>query len=79
MLIKRLRGWEIPEREVTQETLVLRRRDALGTAAALSVAALAGALPGVARADTATVARNPKYTVDRALTAEKDATTYNNY
>ena len=30
-------------------------------------------------ADTTPVPRNPKYTVDRALTSEKDATTYNNY
>jgi sulfoxide reductase catalytic subunit YedY len=77
MLIKRRRGWEIPEREVTPEALVLRRRAVVAGAVALSVAA-----PGVlrsARADTAPPARNPKYTVDRALTGEKYATTYNNY
>ena len=77
MLIKRRRGWEIPEREVTPEALVLRRREVVAGAVALAVAA-----PGVlrsARADTAPPARNPKYTVDRKLTEEKDATTYNNY
>src|SRR5271165_1059825 len=77
MLIKRRRGWEIPEREVTPEALVLGRRGLVAGAVALSVAA-AGVSRG-ARADTGAVARNPKYTADRPLTAEKNATTYNNY
>ena len=79
MLIKRRKGWEIPEREATAEALVLRRRDAMAGAAALSLSASTITAPVAARADTAPVARNPKYTVDRALTPEKDATTYNNY
>jgi len=79
MLIKRRRGWEIPEREATAEALVLRRRDAIAGAVAMSVAAPAIMAPTTARADTAPVPRNPKYTVDRPLTPEKDATTYNNY
>src|SRR5208282_4572393 len=77
MLIKRRRGWEIPEREVTPEALVLRRRAVVAGAVALSVAA--PAVPRSARADTVPVPRNPKYTADRALTEEKYATTYNNY
>jgi sulfoxide reductase catalytic subunit YedY len=79
MLIKRRRGWEIPERQATAEALVLNRRHAMAGAIALSVAAPAIMAPIAARADTAPVTRNPKYTVDRALTPEKDATTYNNY
>jgi sulfoxide reductase catalytic subunit YedY len=79
MLIKRRKGWEIPDREATAETLVLRRRDAIAGALAVSVAAPAIMAPNTARADTPPVPRNPKYTVDRALTPETDATTYNNY
>jgi sulfoxide reductase catalytic subunit YedY len=79
MLIKRRRGWEIPDREVTPEPLVLRRRDALAGAVALSVAMPAIAAPSAARADTTPAPNNSKYTVDRALTPEKAATTYNNY
>jgi len=79
MLIKRRRGWELPEREATAEALVLRRRNAMAGAVALSLAAPAIMAPTAARADTAPVPRNPKYTVDRPLTPEKDATTYNNY
>ena len=79
MFIKRRRGWEIPEREATPEALVLHRRHAMAGAIALSVAAPAIMAPIAARADTAPVPRNPKYTVDRAITPEKDSTTYNNY
>jgi sulfoxide reductase catalytic subunit YedY len=79
MLIKRRRGWELPERETTAEALVLRRRDAMAGAVALSVAAPSIMAPIAARADTTPVPRNPKYTVDRAITPEKDSTTYNNY
>ncbi len=77
MLIKRLRGWEIPERDATPEALAVGRRTAVAGSLALSVAG-PGMLCG-ARADTATIARDPKYTVDRPLTPETDATTYNNY
>jgi methionine sulfoxide reductase catalytic subunit len=84
MLIKRRKGWELPEREATAEALVLHRRDAMAGVAALSVTTMSFAAPGIivpvaARADTAPVPRNPKYTVDRPITDEKAATTYNNY
>jgi sulfoxide reductase catalytic subunit YedY len=77
MLITRRRGWEIPEREATPEAVVLRRRDVVAGAVALSV--MASAMVQGAWADTTPVPRNPKYTVDRPLTEEKYATTYNNY
>ena len=69
--IIRRKGWEIAEREVTPEHLVVRRRAILGAAAGSVL------LPSMARAQGAP--RNPKYTVDRPLTDEKDATTYNNF
>jgi sulfoxide reductase catalytic subunit YedY len=48
MLIRRRRGWEIPESQVTPEGAALRRRAVLG-GAALGGVALGAALAGVAR------------------------------
>jgi sulfoxide reductase catalytic subunit YedY len=73
MHILRRRGWELPERLVTQEALVMGRRAALA-----GVGSLALAMPALAQQGTA-IARNPKYQPGRDITAEKDATTYNNY
>lgn len=70
MHILRRRGWELPERLVTPETLVIGRRTALAAAGSL-------ALAGPALADKMTP--NSKYPPGRALTDEKSATTYNNY
>lgn len=71
MHIHRRRGWEIPERLVTPEHVAINRRALMAGAAAV------GVLPGFAvRAE---VPVNPKFTAGRALTAEKYATTYNNY
>ena len=69
--IIRRKGWEVAERDVTPEHLVVRRRAVLGAAVGSVL------LPSLARAQGAP--QNPKYTVDRALTVEKDATTYNNF
>ena len=69
-IIKR-RGWEIAEREVTPEALLLGRRGSLVAAAAAILA------PGVAFAQGAP--RNPKYDGGRDVTPERDATSYNNY
>ena len=74
MHIVRRRGWELKDSEATPEALALGRRTALAGAGAL----IAGA-PAMAGAADAGVPRNPKYEPGRALTAEKDATTYNNY
>ena len=65
-------GWHIPDRDVTPEHLVLNRRTALAGAALGTLLA-----PGLARAQGAP--RNPRYAAGRDMTAEKDATTYNNY
>ncbi len=72
MNVIRRRGWEISDRDATPEHLVLGRRSALAGAALGSILA-----PGLARAQGAP--RNPKYDGGREITAEKDATTYNNY
>jgi sulfoxide reductase catalytic subunit YedY len=73
MHILRRRGWELPERLVTPEALVMGRRAAL-----VGVGVLALATPAPAQQGTS-IARNPKYQPGRDITAEKDATTYNNY
>lgn len=71
MHIQRRRGWEIPERLVTPEHIAINRRALMAGAAALSI------LPGLAA--HADVPVNTRYQAGRAVTAEKDATTYNNY
>ena len=82
MLIRKTRGWEIAEREVTPEAVFLDRRQVLA-AAGFGAAALA--LPRQARADEDPSAglypakRNPRYTVERAITPEKINEHYNNF
>jgi sulfoxide reductase catalytic subunit YedY len=84
MLIKRKRGWELPESAATPESAYLNRRTLLR---GMGLAAIGGALPGAAAlaqdADPSAkiypVARNAKYTLDRPITDEKLATTYNNF
>ena len=71
MHLIRRRGWEISEREVTPESLVLGRRHALAGAVALAAA------PGLAAAQGAP--RNAAYQPGREITPERDATTYNNF
>jgi methionine sulfoxide reductase catalytic subunit len=85
MLIKRKRGWELGENQATPESAYLQRRD-LVRAMGLGAATLA--VPGIAAAqdkgkDPSTVLypakRNDKYGVPTPMTAEKQATTYNNF
>lgn len=84
MRIRIPRGWEIPDRLATPEHLVFGRR------AALAAAGLAGGgilAPGLAAAQQAGaapplrdgIARSAKYPAERDLTAEREATTYNNF
>jgi sulfoxide reductase catalytic subunit YedY len=78
MLIRRLRGWELPEGKATAETLLPGRRKLMAGAAGL---ALASALhPETGRADSA-VAKSAagRFDPQRPLTPERDAETYNNY
>lgn len=82
MLIRRTRDWELPERLATPEHLVLGRRGLLKGVGAAAGAAL---LPSAARAkddptaDLYPVPRNEAYTLDREMTPETLATTYNNF
>ncbi|MBV9826916.1 MAG: protein-methionine-sulfoxide reductase catalytic subunit MsrP [Alphaproteobacteria bacterium] len=81
MLIRKRRGWEIPESAATEEALFHDRRRLLKGVAAGSILAsgLAG-LRGIrpAFAEDA-VTRNPRYTLDRPITDAKYSTTYNNF
>ena len=88
MLIRTKRRWEIAERLATSESLYVNRRRLLqGLAAGPILAAAATALGGRRafgeEADPSAglypVGRNEAYTLDRALTDEETATTYNNY
>jgi methionine sulfoxide reductase catalytic subunit len=86
MLIRRKRGWEIPESTATSETLFHDRRRLLkGLAAGPILAAGLGRLAPALAADADPSAglypakRNDRYPLDRPLTEEKYSTTYNNF
>ncbi|MGH7005758.1 MAG: protein-methionine-sulfoxide reductase catalytic subunit MsrP, partial [Alphaproteobacteria bacterium] len=86
MLIKIKRGWEKPERAVTPEHIFRDRRRLLKGLAAGPILAGAATLLGeaaLAETDPSTALypfkKNEKFKAPRALTAEKDAATYNNY
>jgi sulfoxide reductase catalytic subunit YedY len=76
MLIKRKRGWELPESAATDESLFNNRRHLLKSIAAGPILA---ALGNIAPAFAEGVARNDRYTLDRPITDEKYSTTYNNF
>ncbi len=94
MLIKRNPGWRLPESQATPEAVYLDRRRLLqamgfgaGLLATTGLAATAAMRPHPAfaadapdpTADLYPAKQNPRYTLDRALTPEKDVTTYNNF
>jgi methionine sulfoxide reductase catalytic subunit len=87
MLIRRKRGWELPERAATDEAVFQNRRRLIQGLAAGSILA-----PGLLRARPSAAAeepdpsaalypakRNPKYTLDRPVTPEKYPESYNNF
>jgi methionine sulfoxide reductase catalytic subunit len=82
MLIKRSRGWELPERDATPESLYLDRR---GLVKAMGLGGIALAAPGIALAQADPSAgkypasRNDRFGNPGPITAEKLVTTYNNY
>ena len=95
MLIKRKRGWEIPESQVTPENIFLNRRRFLAGAGA-GLAAVAAPEPAAAfifnrdgeaeteaephpTSDLYPVQRNLRYRVSRELTDETVASSYNNF
>ncbi|MGX7704395.1 protein-methionine-sulfoxide reductase catalytic subunit MsrP [Methylobacterium sp. Gmos1] len=89
MLIKVKRGWEMPERLATPESIFLNRRALLGGSLGMAAASLAGgpalaALPGEGTGATKTAdlypaKQNPAYTLDRPVTAERYSADYNNF
>ncbi|MGF1455248.1 MAG: protein-methionine-sulfoxide reductase catalytic subunit MsrP [Alphaproteobacteria bacterium] len=82
MWVRRKRGWEIPERDVTPETAYLNRRTLLGgLAGSLAAAGLpqsAAAAPDPS-AGLYPAERNTTYTVARDMTPESVTSTYNNF
>ena len=85
MLIKRTPGWQLPERQATPESLYLRRR---GLVQAMGLGAISLALPGAASAQSKETdpsaglypgKSNGKYGAPTPMTAERQATTYNNF
>jgi sulfoxide reductase catalytic subunit YedY len=87
MLIRRRRGWELPDSAATDEAVFHGRRRLIQGIAAGSILA-----PGLLRGGLALAAdepdpsaglypakKNPKYTLDRPVTDEKASTTYNNF
>ena len=86
MHIKKWRGWEIPERLATPESIYLDRRAILkasGFALMGGLAATAFARRAAAAtdptADLYPAARNSSYTIERPVTPEAINTTYNNF
>ena len=85
MLIRRRRGWEIPERQAIPESLFLDRRRflvGLGGVALIGARALRAEAPetlppAIARLYPAR--RNRKFQLDRPVSPEEIVTTYNNY
>jgi hypothetical protein len=83
MLLKVKRGWEIPEREATPESVFLNRRDLVKAMGMGALIAAGGLGAGSAFADESAdpsaglypVKRNERYTLDRPITAEKLSTT----
>jgi sulfoxide reductase catalytic subunit YedY len=94
MLIKRRKGWEIPERMATPEHLVFSKRGLLKAAGATVAVSALGACedsPIGLRSNAANAAsadpngnlypaeRNETYTIERPVTDERIVTSYNNY
>ncbi|HKQ95327.1 MAG TPA: protein-methionine-sulfoxide reductase catalytic subunit MsrP [Aestuariivirgaceae bacterium] len=83
MHILKRRGWEIPERFVTPEALVVDRRKFLASATALTVAGLVSDAAFAADDPSAGLYPAPLNAAfkdaGRAVTSEKNNTTYNNF
>ena len=94
--IKIPRGWEIPEHDLTPESIFMNRREvlqAMGWAGAFSASLLFGCAPGTDEVTNAHPERNltplekklypatrsTRYPLDRKITAESVAASYNNY
>ncbi len=85
MFVKAKRGWEMPESAATPEAVYLNRREWLAGAAAGTILAASGPISALAAPDSDPSAslypfkRNDAYKLDRPITSEMLATTYNNF
>ena len=84
MLIRRRRGWEIPESEATPEAVFLNRRQLMaGSAGLIGGSILGGAGAAAQYADPTfdlyPARRNDTYKVDRDITPERYSADYNNF
>lgn len=79
MLIKKLRGWEIPEREATDESVYLRRRELIQGMGFLGMQSLASQAMAAVAPDLYPATRNARYSLDRPVTPEAAGTGYNNF
>jgi sulfoxide reductase catalytic subunit YedY len=94
MFVKRRRGWELPDSQATPEGVFWNRRAILKAAGLGTIAAGGAALLGPGWASRAAAGdagdadpsaalypakRNERYVLDRPLTEERLATTYNNF
>ncbi len=72
MILSRSRSWRIPERDATPEAIYLRRREILAGAGFVAASIASPSL-------LAAAVRNERYKLDRPVTVEWAATSYNNY
>lgn len=80
MLIRIPRGWEIPEREATPESVYFNRRSMLKAMGFAGTSALLGdALQAAIGEGLYPARRNTKYALDRPVTEEWAATGFNNF
>lgn len=87
MFIKRRKGWEIPESQVTPEYIVLNRRALLGAGAIAAGTIASGSLPVPASAAEGPdpsralypAKRNETFVLDRDVTPESVNTRFNNF
>jgi sulfoxide reductase catalytic subunit YedY len=79
MLIRKRRGWEIPESQVTPEHVFLNRRQFVAGAAAATIAAPALAQTADPSAGLYPAGRNMRFRVERDLTEESVASQWNNF
>lgn len=79
MLTRSKRGWELPESAATPEGVYLNRRALLQAAAAVPLLVGPFSQAFAQQASAGGAARNARYTLDRPVTGEDYATTYNNF
>ncbi|WP_026607948.1 protein-methionine-sulfoxide reductase catalytic subunit MsrP [Methylocapsa acidiphila] len=83
MVIRRSKGWEIPERHATPEHVFFARRTVLKGVAAASAVGVLGALPTLGAPDSSgafyPAKRNEAFALDRPVTPEAVNTRYNNF